>query len=40
MHFHLPRVQSFSGIVDQVLDVMKHYKHEKESEAHLVALFT
>jgi len=37
MHFHLPRVQSFSGLVDQVRDVMKHYKHEKESEAHQVA---
>jgi hypothetical protein len=36
MHFHLPRVQSFTGIVDQVRDVMKHYKHEKESEAHQV----
>ena len=36
MHFHLPRVQSFTHIVDQVRDVMKHYKHEKESEAHQV----
>lgn len=39
MHFHLPHVphvQSFSNIVDQVRDVMKHYKHEKESEAHQV----
>ncbi|KAF8798126.1 PLP-dependent transferase [Phlegmacium glaucopus] len=36
MHFHLPRVESFTHIVDQVKDVMKHYKHEKESEAHQI----
>jgi len=36
MHFHLPHVHSFTSIVDQVKDVMKHYKHEKESEAHQV----
>lgn len=36
MHFHLPRVQSFTGIVEQVRDAMKHLKHEKESEAHQV----
>jgi hypothetical protein len=36
MHFHLPHVQPFSNIVEQVRDVMKHYKHEKESEAHQV----
>ncbi|KAK0463590.1 pyridoxal phosphate-dependent transferase [Desarmillaria tabescens] len=36
MHFHLPRVQSFSNVMDQVRDVMKHYKHEKESEAHRI----
>lgn len=36
MHFNLPRVQSFSGLVDQVLDVVKHQKHEKDSEAHQV----
>ncbi|PFH54247.1 hypothetical protein AMATHDRAFT_53129 [Amanita thiersii Skay4041] len=36
MHFHLPRVQSFSHLVDHVRDAMKHYKHEKESEAHRI----
>ncbi|RDB21198.1 Aspartate aminotransferase [Hypsizygus marmoreus] len=36
MHFHLPRVKSFTNIVDQVRDAMKHYKHEKESEAHQI----
>lgn len=36
MHFHLPRVKSFSEIVEQVRDAMRHYKHEKESEAHQV----
>jgi hypothetical protein len=36
MHFHLPRVSSFSNLVDQVRDVMRHHKHEKESEAHQV----
>ncbi len=38
MHFHLPRVQSFTNVMDQVRDVMKHYKHEKESEAHRVCV--
>jgi len=39
MHLHfpqLPRVKSFTDVVEQVRDVMKHYKHEKESEAHQV----
>jgi len=36
MHFHIPRVKSFTHIVDQVRDAMKHYKHEKESEAHQI----
>ncbi|KAF8163425.1 aminotransferase [Crassisporium funariophilum] len=36
MHFHLPRVQSFTHIVEQVRDAMKHYKTEKESEAHQI----
>jgi hypothetical protein len=35
MHFRLPRVKSFTNIVEQVRDAMKH-KHEKESEAHQV----
>lgn len=39
MHFHIPRVQSFTNIVDQVRDAMKHYRHEKESEAHQVCIF-
>ena len=37
MHFHLPQVTSFTDLVHQVKDVMKHYKHEKESEAHQVS---
>lgn len=37
-HFHLPRVQSISNLFDQVRDAMKQYKHEKESEAHLVRI--
>ena len=36
MHFRLPQVSSFTDIVHQVKGVMKHYKHEKESEAHQV----
>jgi len=36
MHFHLPQVSSFTNLVHQVKDVMKHYKHEKESEAHQI----
>jgi hypothetical protein len=36
MHFHLPQVSSFTNLVHQVKDVMKQYKHEKESEAHQV----
>jgi aspartate/methionine/tyrosine aminotransferase len=36
MPFHLPQVQSFTDIVHQFKDVMKHYKHEKESEAHQI----
>jgi len=36
MHLHLPRVHSFANIVEQVRDVMRHYKHEKESEAHQI----
>ncbi|KAK1236446.1 hypothetical protein PQX77_000327 [Marasmius sp. AFHP31] len=36
MHFHLPRVQSFTNAMDQVRDVIKHYKHEKDSEAHVI----
>lgn len=36
MHFHIPRVKSFSDVVQQVHDVMRQYKHEKESEAHQV----
>ncbi|KAF5381067.1 hypothetical protein D9615_004105 [Tricholomella constricta] len=36
MHFHLPRVKSFTDIVEQVRDVMRHSKHEKESEAHQI----
>ncbi|KAG5637760.1 hypothetical protein H0H81_003327 [Sphagnurus paluster] len=33
MHFHLPRVKSFTDIIEQVRDAIRH-KHEKESEAH------
>ncbi|KAF8735827.1 hypothetical protein AX14_001403 [Amanita brunnescens Koide BX004] len=36
MHFHLPRVQSFSNIVDHVRGAMRHSKHEKDSEAHQI----
>lgn len=36
MHFHLPRVQSFTNLVQHVREAMHHYKHEKESEAHQV----
>ncbi|KAK7040913.1 hypothetical protein VNI00_009509 [Paramarasmius palmivorus] len=36
MHFHLPRMNSFTNAVDQVRDVIKHYRHEKESEAHVI----
>ncbi|KAF9527035.1 pyridoxal phosphate-dependent transferase [Crepidotus variabilis] len=36
MLFHLPHVKSFTNVVDQVRDVIKHYKHEKESEAHQI----
>ncbi|GLB34796.1 putative aminotransferase class I and II [Lyophyllum shimeji] len=36
MHFRLPRVTSFTNIVEQVRDAMKHYRHEKESEAHQI----
>ncbi|KAG6862053.1 hypothetical protein C0995_007183 [Termitomyces sp. Mi166 len=36
MHFHLPRVKSLTNIVDQVRDVIKQYRHEKESEAHQI----
>jgi aspartate/methionine/tyrosine aminotransferase len=36
MHFQLPHVSSFPNIVNQVKHVMKHYKHEKESEAHQI----
>ncbi|KAJ7940225.1 pyridoxal phosphate-dependent transferase [Mycena leptocephala] len=39
MHFHLPRVKSNKSIANlatQVLDAMKHYKHEHESEAHQI----
>ncbi|KAH6918447.1 aminotransferase [Coprinopsis sp. MPI-PUGE-AT-0042] len=39
MHLHLPHPhlpRSLSHIVDQVLDVMKNYKHEKDSEAHQI----
>ena len=38
MHFHLPHphLRSISHIIEQVLDVMKNYKHEKESEAHQI----
>lgn len=38
MHFHIPRVKSFTHIVDQVRDAIKHHKHEKDSEAHQVCL--
>lgn len=41
MHFHLPRTKSTKSITNlasQVLDAMKHYKHEHESEAHQVGL--
>ncbi|KAF5388925.1 hypothetical protein D9757_005131 [Collybiopsis confluens] len=34
--FHLPRGKSFTHALDQVLDVMKHMKHEKDSEAHQI----
>ncbi|KAK2466823.1 hypothetical protein APHAL10511_001081 [Amanita phalloides] len=36
MHFRLPRVQSFSNLVDQVRGAMRHHKHENESEAHQI----
>lgn len=36
MPFHFPSVHSFTNIAHQVRDVMKHYKHEHESEAHQV----
>ncbi len=38
MHFHLPHVhvKSFADVVEQVRDAIRHYKHEKESEAHQV----
>jgi len=36
MHFHLPRVQSFTNLVQHVREAMHHYKHEKESEAHQI----
>ncbi|RXW22334.1 hypothetical protein EST38_g3539 [Candolleomyces aberdarensis] len=37
MHFHFPHPHlNISHIVDQVRDVMKHWKHEKESEAHQI----
>jgi predicted patatin/cPLA2 family phospholipase len=40
MHFHLPQLEaasaSFTNLVHQVKNVMKPYKHEKESEAHQV----
>ncbi|KAF8911041.1 aminotransferase [Gymnopilus junonius] len=36
MHFHLPHVHSITHIVEQVRDVMKQYKNEKESEAHQI----
>ncbi|KNZ78459.1 Aspartate aminotransferase [Termitomyces sp. J132] len=36
MHFHLPHVKSLSNIVDQVRDVIRQYRHEKESEAHQI----
>ena len=35
---HLPRVKSFANVVEQVRDVFKSYKHEKESEAHQVCI--
>lgn len=35
MHFH-PRILPFSDLLSQVRDVIKHHKHENESEAHQV----
>ena len=37
LHWHLPRI---SSVLTQVHEVMKHFKHEKESEAHQVLLLT
>uniref|UniRef100_A0A0W0FPW7 Aminotransferase class I/classII large domain-containing protein n=1 Tax=Moniliophthora roreri TaxID=221103 RepID=A0A0W0FPW7_MONRR len=36
MHLHLPRMNSFTHAVDQVREVIKHYRHEKDSEAHVI----
>jgi hypothetical protein len=37
MHFHFPHPHiDFAHIVDQVRDAMKHYRNEKDSEAHQV----
>lgn len=36
LNFHLPHVTSFAHVIEQVRDALKHYKHEKESEAHQV----
>jgi hypothetical protein len=35
---HLPHVKSFANVVDQVREAFKHYKNEKESEAHQVSI--
>lgn len=37
MHFH-SRILPFSDLLSQVRDVIKHHKHENESEAHQVCL--
>jgi hypothetical protein len=44
MHFnlhmpHMPHMTTFTHVVDQVHDFLKHYKHEKESEAHQVCIY-
>ncbi|KAJ3548746.1 hypothetical protein NMY22_g1144 [Coprinellus aureogranulatus] len=37
MHFHFPHPHiDFTHIVEQVRDAMKHYKNEKDSEAHQI----
>lgn len=37
MHLHLPRILSVATVAHQVHEVMKHFRHEKESEAHQVS---
>lgn len=40
MHLHLPRIPSVANFAHQVHEVMKHFRHEKESEAHQVSSLT